>query len=108
MKDSNKSKMVSIPPNSCNANDSVDRGHRAAAEHYYGHHDHYEHNNLMEYGAPVLGSIMRRDRREQLGYEKPGWAPFYHDLNHRENVGKELKHGMEQRSRPRRKEGMWT
>ena len=62
----------------------------------------------MEDGAPVHGSNIQKDWREQLGLKKLDWPPNSPDLNPIENVQKQVKDQVQQRNRPRNKDEMWT
>jgi transposase len=105
---SSKSYLVLIPPNRRISKDFVEIVSQGALEHYYWHHDHYEHLILMEDGAPVHGSNIQKDWREQLGLKKLEWPPNSLDLNPIENVWKQVKDQVQQRNRPRNKDEMWT
>ena len=62
-----------IPLNRRTAKDFVEIVYEGTLEHYYWHHDHYEHLILMEDGALVHCSNAQKDWWEQLGLRKLEW-----------------------------------
>ena len=79
--------------------DFVEIVYEGALEHYYWHHNHYEHLILMEDGAPVHHSNAQKYWREQLGLRKLKWPPNSPNLNPIESVWKQVKDQVQRRNR---------
>ena len=68
--------------------DFIEIVYEGALEHYYWHHNHYEHLILME---PVHCSNAQKDWMEQLGLKKLEWPPNSPNFNPIENMWKQGK-----------------